>query len=91
MEAARSGAAPERPAPNDQALAERVKSEVFQPTDAPKDSVVISAENGIVYLRGEAPNVRTLKKIAKKTEKVDGVREVENLLHLPKTPAPTRS
>ena len=34
-------------------LAERVKSELFRPADAPKDSVNVSVESGVVYLRGE--------------------------------------
>src|SRR3954471_15698916 len=34
--------APEKPAANDQALAERVKSEIFQPADAPKGAVNVN-------------------------------------------------
>jgi osmotically-inducible protein OsmY len=81
VEAARSKAAPEKPAANDQALAERVKSEIFQPADAPKDSVNINVENGVVYLRGKVKRPDEIKKLVKEAESVDGVRGVENLLH----------
>jgi osmotically-inducible protein OsmY len=74
-------AAPEKAAANDQALAERVKSEIFQPADAPKDAVNINVENGVVYLRGQVKRPDEIKKLVKEAESVDGVRGVENLLH----------
>jgi osmotically-inducible protein OsmY len=83
VEAAKSKAAPEKPAPNDQALAERVKSEIFQPADAPKDSVNVNVENGIVYLRGEVKRPDEVRNLVKEAGAVDGVRGVENLLHTP--------
>jgi osmotically-inducible protein OsmY len=83
VEAAKSKAAPEKPAPNDQALAERVKSEIFQPADAPKDSVNINVEDGVVYLRGEVKRPEQIRKLVKEAGAVDGVRSVENLLHTP--------
>jgi osmotically-inducible protein OsmY len=81
VEAAKSKRAPEKPAPNDQALAERVKSEIFQPADVPKGSVNVNVENGVVYLRGEVKRPDVIKKLVKEAESVDGVRGVENLLH----------
>jgi osmotically-inducible protein OsmY len=83
VEAAKSKTAPEKPAPNDQALAERVKSEIFQPADAPKESVNINVENGVVYLRGEVRRPDQIRKLVKEAGAVDGVRGVENLLHTP--------
>ena len=83
VEAAKSKTAPEKPAANDQALAERVKSEIFQPADAPKDSVNVNVENGVVYLRGQVKRPNEIKKLVKQAEAVDGVRGVENLLHTP--------
>jgi len=83
VEAAKSKTGPEKPAANDQALAERVKSEIFQPADAPKDSVNINVENGVVYLRGEVKRPNQIKKLVKEAGAVDGVRGVENLLHTP--------
>jgi osmotically-inducible protein OsmY len=81
VEAAKSKAAPEKPAPNDQALAERVKSEIFQPADAPKGSVNVNVENGIVYLRGEVQRPQEVRKLIEDAGSVDGVRGVESLLH----------
>jgi osmotically-inducible protein OsmY len=83
VEAAKSKAGPEKPAPNDQALAERVKSEIFQPADAPKGSVNINVEEGIVYLRGEVKRPEEIRKLVEEAGAVDGVRGVENLLHTP--------
>jgi osmotically-inducible protein OsmY len=80
VEAVKSKARPEKPAPNDQALAERVKSEIFQPADAPKGSVNINVEHGIVYLRGHVDKKDQIEELAKQARSVDGVRGVHNLL-----------
>jgi BON domain len=74
---------PNKPAPNDQALAERVRSEIFQPADGPKESVNINVENGVVYLRGEVERPDQIRELVKQAESVDGVAGVENLLHTP--------
>jgi osmotically-inducible protein OsmY len=83
VEAAKSKTAPEKPAPNDQALAERVKSEIFQPADAPKGSVNVNVEHGVVYLRGEVKRPEEIRKLVDEASQIDGVRGVENLLHTP--------
>jgi osmotically-inducible protein OsmY len=83
VEAARSKAAPEKPAANDQALAERVKTEIFQPADAPKGSVNVNVENGIVYLRGEVKRPDQIRELVEHAGSVDGVSGVESLLHTP--------
>jgi osmotically-inducible protein OsmY len=71
------------PAPNDQALADRVKSEIFQPEDAPKGSVNVNVENGVVYLRGEVKRPDQIRKLVEQAGEVDGVAAVESLLHTP--------
>jgi osmotically-inducible protein OsmY len=81
--AAKSKARPEKPAANDQALADRVKSEVFQPADAPKGSVNVNVENGVVYLRGEVKETDQIRRLVEEAGAIDGVRSVENLLHTP--------
>jgi osmotically-inducible protein OsmY len=83
VEAAKSKAGPEKPAANDQALAERVKSEIFQPADAPKGSVNVNVERGVVYLRGEVKRPDQIRKLVEQAGSVDGVAGVENLLHTP--------
>jgi hypothetical protein len=81
---------PDRPAPNDQALADRVKSEIFRPADAPKGTVNVNVEDGVVYLRGEVSRPEEIESLIGAAESVEGVRDVENLLHLPGTPAQTK-
>ncbi|MGA8217222.1 MAG: BON domain-containing protein [Solirubrobacterales bacterium] len=83
VEAVKSQARPEKPAANDQALAERAKSEIFQPADVPKGSVNVNVENGVVYLRGEVKRPDEIRKLVEQAGHVDGVAAVENLLHTP--------
>jgi osmotically-inducible protein OsmY len=80
---AKSRTAPEKPAANDQALAERVKSEIFQPADAPKGPVNVNVERGIVYLRGEVKRPDQIRELIEQAGSVDGVAGVESLLHTP--------
>ena len=90
VETAKSKARPEKPAPNDQALAERVQSEIFRPADAPKGSVDVNVEAGVVYLRGEVEDPDQGKDLVERAESVDGVERVESLLHTADTPAPKK-
>jgi osmotically-inducible protein OsmY len=81
VEALKSKTRPEKPAFNDQDLADRVKSEIFRPADAPKGSVNVNVERGIVYLRGEVERPDEIKKLVKQAGSIDGVKGVESLLH----------
>jgi osmotically-inducible protein OsmY len=83
VEAAKSKTSPEKPAANDQALAERVKSEIFQPADSPKGSVNVNVERGVVYLRGEVAKPDQIRRLVEQAGSVDGVAGVENLLRTP--------
>ena len=77
---------------NDPALARKVESEIFREVqDADKGKVVINAENGTIYLRGEVKRPEQIHALCDAAAKVDGVRSVESLLHLPKTPARMKS
>ena len=69
--------------PSDEALADRVRSEVFRPADAPKGAVNVNVVDGVVYLRGEVDQPDEIKSLVRTTESVDGVERVENLLHTP--------
>ena len=86
------GAAPSMPGrgetPDDVTLAHKVETEIFRPEDAPKGSVSVNAENGVVFLRGEVPDREWIARFEAEARKVDGVEEVRNLLHLPGTEAP---
>jgi osmotically-inducible protein OsmY len=75
---------------NDPALAAKVESEIFRDADTPKGKVSVSVEEGIVYLRGELDDRSQIAGLAEAAARVDGVRGVENLLHLPGEPAPTK-
>ena len=75
---------------DDVTLARKVETELFRPADAPKGSVNVNVENGVVYLRGEVEQPDMIEDLEKRARKVQGVREVENMLHLPRTAAPTK-
>jgi len=67
---------------NDPALAAKVQSEIFRPADAPKGTVDVNVENGVVYLRGEVTSRAELKDLIDRAQAVDGVRRAESLLHV---------
>ena len=74
---------------DDQTLADRVRSEIFRPADAPKGDVVIDVQAGVAYLRGTVPDDAWIERFAKDARKVQGITGVKNLLHAPGTPTPT--
>jgi hypothetical protein len=76
---------------DDTTLARKVETEIFRAADAPKGSVDVSVVDGVVELRGEVKTPELVNELEEKARAVPEVRDVENLLHLPKTPAPTRS
>jgi hypothetical protein len=71
-------------------LANKVRTEIFRDRDAPKGHVNVNAENGIVYLRGQVSSPEEDERLATRARRIDGVREVVDLLHLPGEPAPTK-
>ncbi len=73
---------------DDATLVHKVESEVFRFRKIPKRALNIDAADGVVSLRGQVDDARTISEIIKKTKRVEGVRDVENLLHLPGTEAP---
>jgi hypothetical protein len=75
---------------NDPALAHKVESEIFRADDAPKGSVNVNSENGVIYLRGEVDTQERIDSLGSAARKVSGVKEVKNLLHLPGDQAKTK-
>lgn len=71
--------------PNDAWIKQKVESELFRPADVPKGQIVVNAENGVVILRGEVPRPELIDDFVRRTRKIRGVRDVENLLHLPQS------
>lgn len=71
---------------DDITLARKVESELFRPADAPKGSVSINVHNGIVELRGEVKRPADVKDLEAEAAKIEGVKNVHNLLHTPGSP-----
>jgi len=73
---------------DDADLAHKVESIVFRDDSIPKGMVSINAEYGTVFLRGQVDSPDTIVRIERAVRDVEGVAGVENLLHVPGTPAP---
>src|SRR5215204_6675254 len=76
---------------DDVTLTRKVETEIFRPKGAPKGKVDVNAVDGVIWLRGEVKNQSQMQSIEKAVRAVPEVKDVENLLHLPKTPAPSRT
>jgi osmotically-inducible protein OsmY len=74
---------------DDVTLARKVETEIFRPADAPKGDVSVDVQDGVVHLRGMVADVQWIDRLAEDAGKVDGVKDVRNLLHRPGTPAPS--
>jgi len=77
-----------RAQPDDVTLARQVESEIFGDADVPKGQINVNAEEGRVVLRGEVESAEMIDELVSKARKVQGVQEVENLLHTPGQAAP---
>ncbi len=73
---------------DDATLADKVRTEIFRPAHAPKASVKVNVAHGIVQLRGEVERPELIDELVTRARRVQGVLEVESLLHLPDMPAP---
>lgn len=73
---------------DDATLADKIRSEVFGDPDVPKGQLNVNVQDGVAQLRGEVPRRELIDELVEQTRKVHGVREVENLLHLPGAKAP---
>jgi osmotically-inducible protein OsmY len=74
---------------DDVTLARKVETEIFRPADAPKGQVSVDVQNGVAYLRGVVADQAWIERLGDGAKKVDGVKDVKNLLHRPGTPAPS--
>ena len=73
---------------DDATLAQKVMTELFRDPAIPKGSINVSASAGLVQLRGEIEDAGLIDEIVGRVQAIDGVGEVESLLHLPGEPAP---
>jgi BON domain len=76
---------------DDNTLANKVRTEIFRPEDAPKGDVNVNVEDGVVYLRGEVEKPELIEDLVERAKAVQGVQGVENLLHVPGTEAPAKA
>ncbi len=77
-----------KPEPDDTTLARKVETEIFRDPKIPKGKINVNAADGVVELRGEADTPEMIRDLENQVRKIQGVREVHNLLHLPGTPPP---
>ena len=70
---------------DDATLVDKVESIVFRDHDVPKGQININAENGVVFLRGQVERSELVEALEKRVRNVNGVKDVENLLHTPET------
>jgi hyperosmotically inducible protein len=73
---------------NDATLSHKVESEVLGHVDVPAGRVNVNAEMGVVTLRGAVDRLDQIEEIEARTRRVNGVRDVRNLLVLSGTSAP---
>jgi hypothetical protein len=83
-----ANARPEQKLVDDATLKNKVESELFRAADSPKGRVSVNAQHGVVQLRGEVDSPDLIEDLVEKARSIQGVREVENLLHVPGSPAP---
>jgi osmotically-inducible protein OsmY len=76
---------------DDVAITRKVETEIFRGDDVDKGKINVNTADGVVWLRGEAKNPEQVQELEAKAKAIPEVKRVENLLHLPKTPAPTRT
>lgn len=91
VQRARGGGSAAKPGTDDATLARKVETEIFRDGHGLKGAVDLSAVGGVVWQRGEVKRPEEIKRLAAEVRSIPEVRGVENLLHLPKTPAPTRA
>lgn len=76
---------------DDVSITRKVETELFRSKSVNKGKISVNSADGVVWLRGEAKNPEQIKDLEAQAMAIPEVKRVENLLHLPKTPAPTRT
>ena len=78
-----------KPGMDDVTLARKVETEIFRPAVWPKEAINVNVVDGVVQLRGEVKRPDDIKKIEQEVRRIPEVRDVQNLLHTPGSPAKT--
>lgn len=81
---------PRRTPPDDATIARKVEAIIFRGVEVDKSAVDVNVAAGVLWLRGEVPTPDLINELEVRANKITEVRRVENLLHLPATPAPSR-
>jgi hypothetical protein len=90
--AARQRKSSQQPKPlDDVTITRKVETEIFRGSKVNKGKISVNTADGVVWLRGEAKNPEQVKELEARTAAIPEVKRVENLLHLPKTPAPNKT
>jgi osmotically-inducible protein OsmY len=92
VEGAAASAVPTGPRledPDDVTLVRKVETEIFRGPDVPKGGVSIDVQAGVAHLRGEVPDAAWIGRLGEAAAAVEGIRGVQNLLHVAGTPTPT--
>jgi len=75
-----------RPKPlDDVTITRKVETVLFRDDSVDKGKLSINTADGVVSLRGEAKTPDLIKELEAKVREIPEVKNVENLLHLPKT------
>jgi hypothetical protein len=83
---------PPEPKPLDDAtITAKVATILFSDDAVDKGKIDVNTADGVVWLRGEAGTPEQIKALEAKALEIPEVKQVENLLHLPKTPAQKRT
>lgn len=72
-------------------LEQKARSEFLGAADVPKGRINVNVEDGTLVLRGMLDTPDQIREVEKRARRIDGVAEVENLLHLPGTPASNKA
>jgi hypothetical protein len=67
---------------DDATLADKIETKIFRPADVPKGQINVNVQQGLVQLRGEVPT-EMIDDLENQVRAIQGVRDVENLLHGP--------
>jgi hypothetical protein len=76
--------------PDDETLRQRVESQLFRDRHIPKGELNITAEHGMIILRGELDSPIEIAQLEERVRHMPGVRGVQNLVHVHGTPAPNK-
>jgi hypothetical protein len=76
---------------DDVTIARKVETVIFRSAGRDKGKIDVNVVDGVVWLRGEARHPEDINAIEAEARAVPEVVDVQNLLHLPKTPAPDRT